>query len=292
MNFHRSAHVSSFLLTALVALSGCVLTGQLDDTATETSGGESDGSATTAMGSSFGSSDSSGVMETSGSSGVGGFVCADYLPPALECEPVGTQTAFTGYSTGGLVVFDDTECTVDGIRDRGEAGLVLGFTCGTGGASLFVRPPSPEFSFPFVAGDSILLTIRNQAISSMVRTLDGELLLAHVDVEGFEPDVDLGGIEVVPELSGCPAEPVPIASCMAGGSVVAQRTSLRLSSGGAVSPSVSQGHSAMVDLDGRSFLFVVGHALKTACWDDGCSIDQPYVDSDGAMGFLLVAQSR
>lgn len=291
MNVHRLRHASPILLTAVLALSGCVMSGQLDDGATEsaseTSGGESDGSAMTSAGSAGGS----GALESGSSFGEGGGACADYTPPPLDCEPAGPVTANVGYSNAVLEVLDDTECTVARIRDRGEAGLGVDFDCPTGPATLHVTAGSPEFALPFVEGESILLTIRSQATSSMVRTLGGDLLLAYVQVNGFEPDVDLGTIEIGPGLSWCPPEPVPVASCSAGGSVAFQHTSLKVASDGSASVSVSEGHSAMIESDGRSFLFIVGYALKTVCWDEGCSIDQMYVDLDGGMGFLLVAQS-
>lgn len=307
MNVHRSNHASTFVFSALLVLSGCVLSGQLDDTATEgegvTSDAESDGSSTTSVGSTSDLSSSSGTLESGSSSGDGEAACADYTPPPLACEPAGmvADTTFGGVSinlgaeAAGL---DDTECVLDGIdEDFDGIGRRVRFTCPAEEVVVSLASRSAEFNLPFVEGDSLLLTFRAEYPESgygslMILTLTGDLLLAYVIVNGWEPNIDLGTIEVLPGLSGCPAEPVPVASCNAGGSVAYQHTTLQVASGGAVSESVSAGRSTTVELENRSFLLSVDHALKTVCWDDDCTIDTQYVGADGGIGFLLVAQPQ
>lgn len=308
MNVHRSTHASPFVFSALLAVGGCVLSGQLDDTATEsdsvTSDAESDGSSTTSAGSTADLSSSRsgrGTLESGSSSGDGEAACVDYTPPSLACEPAGmaADTTFGGVSIGlgaGAPGVDNTECVVDGIEDDLVGiGRRARFACPTEEVVVSLATRSAEFDLPFVEGDSLLLTFRAEYPESgygsmVIRTLRGDLLLAYIVVNGWEPNIDLGTIEVLPGLSGCPAEPVPVASCSAGGSVAYQPTTLQVASGGAVSESVSGGRSTMVELENRSFLFSVDHALKTVCWDDDCTIDTQYVGADGGMGFLLVAQ--
>lgn len=316
MNVLRPTHASRFVFSALLALSGCVLSGQLDDTATEsesvTSDAESDGSSTTSTESTADPSSSSGsdALESESSSGDGEAACTDYTPPPLACEPAGmvADTTFGGVSIGlgpGTPGLDNTECVVDGIDedldwiDDGPDGIGrwvrVRFTCPKEEVETGVVTRSAEFDLPFVEGDSLLLTFRAEYPESgygsmVIRTLRGDLLLAYIVVNGWEPNIDLGTIEVLPGLSGCPAQPVRVASCSAGGSVAYQPTTLQVASGGAVSESVSGGRSTMVELENRSFLFSVAHALKTVCWDDDCTIDTQYVGADGGMGFLLVAQ--
>ncbi len=306
MNVHRSNLASPLVFSALLALSGCVLSGQLDDTATEsesmTSDAETEGSSSTSAGATADlSSSSSGPLESDSSSGDGDAVCADYTPPASACEPAGrvADTTFVGVSIGlgaGAPGLDDTECVVVGIDDDlGGIGGRVRFACPEEEVGISLASRSATFDLPFVEGDSLSLTFRAEYPESgygsiVIRTLSGDLLLAYIIVNGWEPNIDLGTIEVLPGLSGCPAEPVPVASCSAGGSVAYQHTTLQVASGGAVSESVSGGRSTMVELENRSFLLSVDYALKTVCWDDDCTIDRQYVGAEGGMGFLLVAQ--
>jgi len=276
---------SSPLLIALLASSACVVSGKLDETGTD--------GATAASGpgpAASPASDSSGALESGSSAGDGGFSCADYSPSAEGCEPAGSLTASVGYSLDTIDLIEETECAVTRIRDADDGTTELAFTCPTGTANLFVSTNSPDFSAPFSEGDSVLLTIQSQGSSSAVRSLDGELLLAYVEVEGFETDVDLGMVEIVQGLSGCPAEPDPAASCSAGGSLATQRVSLKVASGGPTGASVFDGRSEVIEQDGRSFLFLVDFAREVVCWDADCTHDAGWLDEGGAMSFLLVAQ--
>ncbi|MGH1342411.1 MAG: hypothetical protein ACRBN8_12705 [Nannocystales bacterium] len=274
---------------------GCVQSGVLDETGTENttdpSGSETQGASSEDSGpGTMPSGDSDETLESGSSGDGGGFSCVDYSPPALDCGTNAGATASVGYSVDTLGPLRDTECTVVRIQDANEGSVELEFACPTGIASLFVSTHLAELPVPFSEGDSVLLTVQSQGSSSVVRSLSGRLLLGYVAVEGFEADVDLGAIEIVHGLSGCPAEAESSASCTEDGSVSTARTALKVASGGPTGATVFEGQSEIIEQGGRSFLFVVDVARELVCWDEDCTTDAPWLEDGGAMAFLLVAQ--